>query len=189
MPEVEDRRVELRGTVDVHAGRSTGQDDRRRSPFGDLGGGDPIRHDLGVHVQLAAPGGRSAGRTGHRSRPRGPWRGRREPVDGVIGGGLRLTQGMHRRGTVRIGTASGSPLGAVLPDHAPRLGDRSDSGLGLLAALPNPAPPITVSDFYSRGQQPQRLPRVGRAARSVGARLVAGGDRRSCSSHSRPGWR
>ena len=49
--------VERRRTLDVHALRAARQDDRRRGALLHLGGGDAVRHDLGVHPQLAhAPG-------------------------------------------------------------------------------------------------------------------------------------
>ena len=55
--EVVDRRVERRRAVDVHALRTTGQDERGRWIGGDLGRGDAVRHDLAVHVELADPPG------------------------------------------------------------------------------------------------------------------------------------
>ena len=59
--EVVDRRVERRRTVDVHALRAAGEDQRRGSPGGDLGGRDAVGHDLGVHRQLADAAGDQLG--------------------------------------------------------------------------------------------------------------------------------
>ena len=59
--EVVDAGVEARRAVDVHALRPTAEDDRRRWVGGDLGGGDAVRHDLAVHVQLAHPSGDELG--------------------------------------------------------------------------------------------------------------------------------
>ena len=55
--ELVDGGVERRGALDVHALRAAGQDDRRRLLGGHLGGGDAVRHDLGVDVELAHPPG------------------------------------------------------------------------------------------------------------------------------------
>ena len=55
--EVEQRRVELRGTVGVHAGRAAGQHDRRGFLGHDLLDGRGVRDDLGVHPRLAHPPG------------------------------------------------------------------------------------------------------------------------------------
>ena len=55
--EVVDAGVERRRALDVHALRAARQDDRRRRTLLHLGGGDAVRNDLGVHLQLAdAPG-------------------------------------------------------------------------------------------------------------------------------------
>ncbi len=81
--EVVDRRIERRRAVDVHALRPTRQHDRRRCTFGDLGGGDPVRDDLGVHLQFAHPAGDQLGVLG-------------AEVDDEDGGAVvmrRLTQG------------------------------------------------------------------------------------------------
>ena len=59
--EVVDRRIERRRSFDVDALRATGQDDRGRLAFGDLPGGDPVRDDLGVHLQLSHPPGDQLG--------------------------------------------------------------------------------------------------------------------------------
>ena len=59
--EVVDRRVERRGTLDVHALRTTGQDQRGRLAGGDLGGRDAVGHDLGEHRQLAHAAGDELG--------------------------------------------------------------------------------------------------------------------------------
>ena len=55
--EVVDRRVERRCALDVHALGATGEDDPLRVAGAQFGGGDRVRHDLGVDVRLAyAPG-------------------------------------------------------------------------------------------------------------------------------------
>ena len=55
--EVEQRRVELRGAVGVHAGRAAGQHDGLRILGLDLLDGRGVRDDLGVHPRLADPPG------------------------------------------------------------------------------------------------------------------------------------
>ena len=59
--QVVDRRIERRRTVDVDALGAARQDDRRRLAVGDLVGGDPVRDDLGVHLQLTHPTGDQLG--------------------------------------------------------------------------------------------------------------------------------
>ena len=81
--QVVDRRIERRGAVDVHALGAAGQDDRGRFALGDLGGGDAMRDDFGVHLQLTHPPGDQLGVLG-------------AEVDDENGGAvvmLRLTQG------------------------------------------------------------------------------------------------
>ena len=56
-----DRRIERWCPVDVDALGASRQDDRRRLAVGDLVGGDPMRDDLGVHLQLAHPTGDQLG--------------------------------------------------------------------------------------------------------------------------------
>ncbi len=72
------RRIERRRAVDVDALRAARQDDRRRLALGDLGGGDPVRDDLGVDLQLADPAGDQLGVLG-------------AEVDDEDGGGGRST--------------------------------------------------------------------------------------------------
>ncbi len=59
--EVEDLGIEPRGVLDMHAGRSTGQDDGGRLPFPDVGGGDAVADDFGVDLQLTNPAGDQLG--------------------------------------------------------------------------------------------------------------------------------
>jgi hypothetical protein len=90
---------------------------------------------------------------------------------GVIGGGLRLTQGMYRRGTVRIGTAlvaAGAAFLFLLLGSAVLASPHS-------FALATPAPPVTISDFY---------PEDNNLSDCVG--LV---ERPGCGSEERGGWR
>ena len=52
---MQDRLVEGRGVVDVHAGRAAGQDDGQRLLGEDLVGGERMGNDLGVQMRLADP--------------------------------------------------------------------------------------------------------------------------------------
>ena len=93
---------------------------------------------------------------------------------GVIGGGLRLTQGMHRRGTVRIGTALVAAGAAFLIALLGSVVLASPYSFAL-AASAEPAPPVTISDFY---------PEDSNLSDCVG--LV---ERPGCGSEERGGWR
>ncbi len=93
---------------------------------------------------------------------------------GVIEGGLRLTQGMHRRGTVRIRTAltaAGATLLIVLLGSITMASPHSFA----FATPIEPTPPVTVSDFY---------PEDSNLSDCVG--LV---ERPGCGSEERGGWR
>ena len=52
-PELEDPRVDLRRAVRIHRRRPAGEDERGRVAPRDLGGGQPMPHELGVHPRFA----------------------------------------------------------------------------------------------------------------------------------------
>ena len=183
-PELVDADVELRRALDVHARRATRQDDRVGRPLGDLGGRDPVRHDLGVHVQLADSPGDQLCVLGaevddeHRGTIGVPRR-----IRCGIGRGLRLTHLMDRRGPARLILALFVALVSILGPATARRPASSTPGQRR-AALDHPArrrtgEPARRTDERARGrspdpdgfgllpggQQPQRLPRTGRATR------------------------
>ncbi len=59
--EVVDPGIERGGALDVHALRAARQDDRRWRTLLHLGRGDAMRHDLGVHPELANASGDQLG--------------------------------------------------------------------------------------------------------------------------------
>ena len=59
--ELVDRRIEPRCAVDMDALGAARQDDRRRIAIDHLGRRHAVRHDLGVHVELADPAGDELG--------------------------------------------------------------------------------------------------------------------------------
>ena len=107
---LEQRRVDVRARRRVHAGRAAGQD---RSPPGlrarISSTGMRVRHDLAVDAAPRAPGGRSAGRTAHRSRRRGP-------------GGLQVVGG-HVTGSVVTRSPPTRPAAALGRHVDPLLGN------------------------------------------------------------------
>ncbi len=125
-PGLEQRRVDLRRAVGVHAGRAAGQDDRRRVCWP----ASPRRSWCAArsreYTRPRGPGGRSAGRTGRRSRPPGPAHGPARPVPR---GGLCGTL-LHPRSS----REHPSPTGAAPARtdngqrHTRQRGDRADHG-------------------------------------------------------------